>query len=198
MRGLLTLIFFFSYLCCFSQAHNKRVTKILYDDFNVIDGVFNDRIFLMEKNNFTPGLFDMIDLKVGTLSVDRPKDMVLPINILEVRIKYRGNSPINLPDENLKRLEGDTLTYFILFDGQEYYRLFGFFTTDICRLRDKIASRGFESLMNSLVSNQILSQRQCKLLRNTILKNERVYPTELESVSTPQKLDRFFKTVSLC
>lgn len=113
---------------------------------------------------------DLEEIDIDTI---RSNDICNEIYKVQIRISLYWYSNIRYYSKKRTFSEWDTLTYYIVKRYNTYYKLFGFYNTDINGLfYNEPKKELLSSLVDDLVKNNILSLKESRYYKRSILKNQ--------------------------
>lgn len=154
---------------------------MLDDEFNMLDKLFNDEIFLEISGCQSNDFFNIISIDTIDLKINTKNDYyVSPTWLLLVKVKTHSNYPgTNLSKRKESLLINDILTYYVLLNQRHYYKMFGFYNSDILLFVDQVGIGGVESLAKNLYKNNILNKKETRVFKRTLNTDSKEYPSKL-------------------
>jgi hypothetical protein len=159
-------------------GQDNLVKKIILNDFQVCEKCFNDEIFYEKCEDNCQISFNII--KCDTIDI-----LTLNHNQLDVEYAYLISIKIKLIDIPINKQKevdcknNNELNYFLIKNKNNYFRLFGFYSTDIGLFYSQYNKRGLFTLSRSLVDKKVILKSHQKKFTRSIIKQKHEYPTKL-------------------
>lgn len=141
----------------------------------LLEKTFNDQIFFQVCHSGCNLLFNITKIDTSSFYLSESKQSNIKLVHL-LKVKVLINEPINKINNNKSSLINDTLTYYILNNENNFYKLFGFYNTDINLYYSYEGQYGLKELQEALVKTQTLSKSQSKKFLKSVLNNKSTYP----------------------
>lgn len=154
------------------------IKKIIYDELVLVDKNHEDRVFINTSSSI-----DTNNVKINSCKVlDKSYRLNYPdyyrYDLVLVNVSYVNLSPLN---RNLSsRFDSLNFEYILIGKNRNYYKLFGFSTTDINYLRvdfytDKKFSKFIHWISDILRYNQLITRTEERRFIKSILNNDFYY-----------------------
>jgi hypothetical protein len=169
--------------------------RIVEDDTRTINSAFNEKLFKFscESPSVCPDLFEIVGEKEYIFSSRKTDNVQTYYVIIEVDVVVKEPSLLNFNSLAIKRIERDTLKYILLENNLNYYKLFGFFFSDVQSLVRVIGLDGLKTVLIELDEKEILNKRQSKIYFEAIKKGLAILPSNLNK---PCNILHYYNQVS--
>ena len=177
MKNILIYLYIVTSVNCFSQ--NSIINNIIANDFLLIEKTFNDVVFMQQFDEKSTLSYTIIDIDTTYFFLNKSnKKEIKSVNIFKIKLKL--NEIVSIQEKsNYIKVNTDTLTYFILNDHNNYYKLFGFYVTDINLYFSNNGLDGLKELQKELVKIKALTNTESKLFKKSIVNQESNYLVNL-------------------
>lgn len=178
-----------------------RHESTIANELHRIDVIFDDQPFIDKSvgTGYTGAFTDYVEiLSIDTIQLHLNKSCLSSfVNYVGshylYRIKVSGSKMANytnLPYGSLNELKRDTLTFYTIGTFYGYYRLFGFYTSDINQLFEEERTNNvklMKCLGNELVNKGVLNKKQAKLFYQVFKQEQLTYPTNMQMPASIMK-----------
>ena len=170
---MLKYFFIIVSLNCFCQE--KKIRDIISNDLDLLDRAFNSTIFIKQCDFPCQYHYDIIDIDTTKFYLNESnRDNIKSVKLLKILLKI--SEPFNIQQrENYIKINIDTLSYFILNESNDYYKLFGFYVTDINLFYNKNGLEGMNVLKQILIKEKILTKSESKAFFKSVINRNSTY-----------------------
>jgi len=170
---------FFLFLMIFFQTNeiisqDKNVLDVIDKEFYSVKEMFNKSMFIevFSEGQALNNVYDVISIDTIHLYLKYKNNNLIAnsVDLIKIRVKLKGNL-INIESD----ISSKILEYCIISDSKKWYRLFGFYTTDMNYFYFTYGKEGLISLCNELVVNNILTKKQAKCFYKVFVNSKKEY-----------------------
>lgn len=163
------------------SSPNKFLVGIIAEDIEHVDQVFDGYFIRFRDKPPLSGYIHLIDIDTFDMRFKNSNvnSRLNSAELIKIRVKIDKSLPIGIMNDNISKLKNDTLEYYLMYSFYRYYKLFGFYNSDIGYFSEYIGSYRVASFLKELVRHNILTSKERRILSKTLRNKERSYPTSL-------------------
>jgi hypothetical protein len=175
----IVILAFLAFLFSIGKGQNRNALKLIIQDFKILDRTFHDNIFLQSADDIDSLIIDSIEIDTLILGV-KNNPSGLPIKALIVSLRLQPSAIVNIRSRShAEEFSSQMLNYVIIQYDRTYFRLFGFYSTDIQLLMHELPGLDIGEFSESLVEAGVLIETQKKFFSRALDRRFRVYPEKL-------------------